>query len=152
MRVALISIAAATLLTAATFAPSRAEASIASPVLGTIPQTVNPIEKAGCYRWGRFGYRWYPWCGGGWVGRGYGWRGGYGGWRGGGWHGGGWHGGGWGWGAGGFVAGALVGSALASPYYYGYGYPYGYYPPPYYGRPCVWRRWWNGYAWVRGCV
>jgi hypothetical protein len=108
MRVALISIAAATLLTAATFAPSRAEASIASPVLGTIPQTVNPIEKAGCYRWGRFGYRWYPWCGGGWVGRGYGWRGGYGGWRGGGWHGGGWHGGGWhggGWHGGGFHGG-----------------------------------------------
>lgn len=67
----------------------------------------------------------------------------------GGWHGG-WRGGGWGWGAGGFVAGALVGSALAAPYY-GYGpYYYGY--PPYYGRPCVWRRWWNGYAWVRGCV
>ena len=62
---------------------------------------------------------------------------------------GGWHGG-WGWGAGGFVAGALVGSALAAPYYY----PYGYYPygVPYYGRPCVWRRWWNGYAWVRACV
>ncbi len=66
---------------------------------------------------------------------------------------GGWHGGGWGWGAGGFVAGALVGSALAAPYYYPYGYypyPYGY--PYYYGRPCVWRRWWNGYAWVRACV
>src|SRR5579862_5919505 len=74
-----------------------------------------------------------------------------GGWHGGGWHGGGWRGG-WGWGAGGFVAGALVGSALAAPYYYGYGYPYGYYPYPYYGRPCVWRRWWNGYTWVRGCV
>jgi hypothetical protein len=70
---------------------------------------------------------------------------------GGGWHGGygGWHGGGWGWGAGGFVAGALVGSALAAPYYY----PYGYYPPyPYYGRPCYWRRVWNGYGWVRACV
>jgi hypothetical protein len=68
----------------------------------------------------------------------------------GGWHGGGWRGGGWGWGAGGFVAGALVGSALAAPYYYPYGYyPYGY---PYYGHPCVWRRWWNGYAWVRACV
>jgi hypothetical protein len=72
------------------------------------------------------------------------WRGG-GGWRGGGWH------GGWGYGAGGFVAGALIGSALASPYYYGGG-PYGYYPYPYYGRPCVWRRVWNGYAWVRACV
>ncbi|MGC1778607.1 MAG: hypothetical protein WBB34_11715 [Xanthobacteraceae bacterium] len=70
---------------------------------------------------------------------------------GGGWHGGGWRGGGWG--AGGFVAGALVGSALASPYYYPYGYsPYYGYPSPYYGRPCVWRRWWNGYAWVRACV
>jgi hypothetical protein len=66
---------------------------------------------------------------------------------------GGW-GGGWGYGAGGFVAGALVGSALAAPYYYG-GYgggPYGYYASPYYGRPCVWRRVWNGYAWVRACV
>jgi hypothetical protein len=78
----------------------------------------------------------------------------HGGWHGG-WHGGGWRGGGWGWGAGGFVAGALVGSALAAPYGYGYGYGYpAYYgyPAPYYGRPCVWRRWWNGYAWVRGCV
>jgi hypothetical protein len=76
------------------------------------------------------------------------WHGG-GGWHGGGWHGGGWHGGGWGWGAGGFVAGALVGSALAAPYYYPYGPYYGY---PYYRRPCVWRRWWNGYAWVHACV
>ncbi len=93
MRIALISVAAAALVTAAAFAPSRAEASIASPVLGTIPQTVDPIEKAGCYRNGAYGYRWYPACGGGWVGGGYGWRGG--GWHGGGWHGGGWHGGGW---------------------------------------------------------
>jgi len=70
--------------------------------------------------------------------------GGYGGWRGGGW--------GWGWGAGGFVAGALVGSALAAPYYYPYGY-YGYYGAyPYYGAPCIWRRVWNGYRWVRACI
>ena len=84
MRIALISTAAAAaVLTAAVLAPSQAEASIASPVLGTIPQTVDPIEKAGCYRSGAYGYRWYPWCGGG-----------YGGWRGGGWHGGhGFHGG-----------------------------------------------------------
>ncbi len=73
---------------------------------------------------------------------------------GGGWRGGGWRGGGWGWGAGGFVAGALVGSALAAPYYYGY---YGVLLRllrriRYYGRPCVWRRVWNGYAWVRACV
>jgi hypothetical protein len=62
-------------------------------------------------------------------------------------------GGGWGWGLGGFAAGAIVGSALAAPYYYG-GYPYGYYgaPYPYYGPPCVWRRVWNGYGWVRACV
>ena len=86
MRIALISTAAAAaVLTAAVLAPSQAEASIASPVLGTIPQTVDPIEKAGCYRSGAYGYRWYPWCGGG-----------YGGWRGGGRHGGhGFHGGGW---------------------------------------------------------
>ena len=32
------------------------------------------------------------------------------------------------------------------------GYGYGYAPYPYYGRPCVWRRVWNGYAWVRACV
>ncbi len=67
---------------------------------------------------------------------------------------GGWHGG-WGWGPGavigGLAAGAIVGSALAAPYYAPYGY-YGYAPYPYYGAPCVWRRWWNGYAWVRGCV
>ena len=50
--------------------------------------------------------------------------------------------GGWGWGRGlgGFAAGAIVGSA-----YYGYG------PSP--AAPgCVWRRVWNGYAWVRACV
>ena len=72
---------------------------------------------------------------------------------GGGWHGG-WRGGGWGWGLGGFAAGAVIGSALAAPYYYPYGYyPYPYaYPNPYYGRPCYWRRVWNGYAWVRACV
>jgi hypothetical protein len=58
---------------------------------------------------------------------------------------------GWGWGLGAFAAGAVVGSALAAPYYYA---PYGYYgaPGPYYGPPCVWRRVWNGYAWVRACV
>jgi hypothetical protein len=73
------------------------------------------------------------------------------------WHGG-WHGG-WGWGPGPFIgglaAGALIGGALAVPY--AYPYPYGYYagyyaPPAPYGGPCVWRRVWNGYAWVRACV
>jgi hypothetical protein len=50
------------------------------------------------------------------------------------------------------VAGALVGGAIASSYYYPYGY-YGYGPYPYnpYGPGCAWRRYWNGYAWVRGC-
>jgi hypothetical protein len=59
--------------------------------------------------------------------------------------------GGWGWGLGGFAAGAVIGSALARPYYpYGY---YGYYAPyPYAPPPCVLRRVWNGYAWVRACV
>ena len=32
------------------------------------------------------------------------------------------------------------------------GYYAGYYAPPPYGGPCVWRRVWNGYAWVRACV
>jgi hypothetical protein len=66
-----------------------------------------------------------------------------------------WGGRGWGWGPGpvigGFAAGAIIGGALAAPYYYPYGYN-GYGPYPYYGRPCVWRRVWNGYAWVRACV
>jgi hypothetical protein len=73
--------------------------------------------------------------GGGWHGGGYGYRGGY-----------------WGPGAG-FVAGALIGGAIAgAPYGYPYGYG-GYYPygGPY-AAPCVWRRVWNGYAWVRACV
>ena len=75
MRIALISTAAAAaVLTAAVLAPSQAEASIASPVLETIPQTVDPIEKAGCYRSGAYGYRWYPWRGGGYGG----WHGGHG--------------------------------------------------------------------------
>jgi hypothetical protein len=60
---------------------------------------------------------------------------------------GGWHGWGWGPAVGGFAAGAIIGSALAAPYYYGYYAPY-----PYYGRPCVWRSVWNGYAWARACV
>jgi hypothetical protein len=64
------------------------------------------------------------------------------------WRGGGW---GWGWGLGGFALGAAVGSALAAPYYYPYGY-YGYYAPYPYPPPCVVRRVWNGYAWVRACV
>jgi len=69
---------------------------------------------------------------------GYGWHGGYG-WR-----------GGWGWGPGPFVAGAVIGGGLAAPYWSGYGpyYPYGSYPS-YYGYGC--QRYWNGYAWVRGC-
>jgi hypothetical protein len=57
----------------------------------------------------------------------------------------------WGWGLGGFAAGAVIGSALAAPYYSPYGY-YGYYAPYPYPQPCVWRRVWNGYAWVRACV
>jgi hypothetical protein len=74
----------------------------------------------------------------------------------GGWHGG-WHGG-WGWGPGpvigGLAVGALIGGALAAPYAYPYPYGYytGYYPAPPYGGPCVWRRVWNGYGWVRACV
>lgn len=67
--------------------------------------------------------------------------------------------GGWGWGPGPFIgglaAGALIGGALAAPYYY-YPYPYryhaGYYAPPPYGGPCVWRLVWSGYGWVRACV
>jgi hypothetical protein len=76
-------------------------------------------------------------------------------WRGGGgWHGG-YYGGGWrgGYGPGlGFAAGALLGGAIAAPYYYR-PYGYGYYPygGPY-AAPCVWRRVWNGYGWVRACV
>jgi hypothetical protein len=72
------------------------------------------------------------------------------------WHGG-WHGG-WGWGPGPFIgglaAGALIGGALAAPYAYPYPYGYyaGYYGAPPYGGPCVWRRVWNGYGWVRACV
>jgi hypothetical protein len=56
------------------------------------------------------------------------------------------------WGPGPFIAGAaagaVVGSALVGPRYY----PYGYYPYPAYRPACVWRRVWNGYAWVRACV
>jgi hypothetical protein len=72
------------------------------------------------------------------------------------WHGG-WHGG-WGWGPGpvigGLAAGALIGGALAAPYAYPYPYGYyaGYHAVPPYGGPCVWRRVWNGYGWVRACV
>ena len=68
-----------------------------------------------------------------------------------------WHGG-WGWGPGPFIgglaAGALIGGALAAPYAYPYPYGYyaGYYAPPPYAGPCVWRRVWNGYGWVRACV
>ena len=40
----------------------------------------------------------------------------------------------------------------AAPYYYGGYYPYPYYGYPYPYRPCIWRRWWNGYGWVRSCV
>src|SRR6202047_4276862 len=74
----------------------------------------------------------------------------------GGWHGG-WHGG-WGWGPGpvigGLAAGALIGGALAAPYAYPYPYGYyaGYYGAPPYGGPCVWRRGWDGSAWVRARV
>ena len=55
----------------------------------------------------------------------------------------------------GLAAAAGIGLAsLAAPYAYPYPYGYyaGYYPAPPYGGPCVWRRVWNGYAWVRACV
>ena len=54
----------------------------------------------------------------------------------------------------GLAAAAGIGLAsLAAPYAspYPYGYYAGYYAPPY-GGPCVWRRVWTGYAWVRACV
>jgi hypothetical protein len=60
-------------------------------------------------------------------------------------------------------AGAAVatsGTTEAAPYYYPYAYgyysPHGYGYYAYYGWPphpsCVWRRLWNGYAWIRACV
>lgn len=60
-------------------------------------------------------------------------------------------------------AGAAVatsGTAEAAPYYYPYAYgyysPHGYGYYAYYGWPphpsCVWRRLWNGHAWIRTCV
>jgi len=75
--------AAAALFSVAALAPAPSQAM----PLGTAVQggaaTLNPVDKAACWRYGWHGYGWYPcWYGGpryygGWYGHRWGWRHGY---------------------------------------------------------------------------
>ena len=49
---------AAAILTSGPLA-SRSEAMPIGPSLGPAVEAVSPVAKAGCYRWGRFGWGWY---------------------------------------------------------------------------------------------
>lgn len=59
-KVMLAAIAAAAILAGPLVTRSEA-----MPVAGLHPvvDTISPMEKASCYRWGRFGWGWYRWCG-----------------------------------------------------------------------------------------
>jgi hypothetical protein len=50
---------------------TRAEAMVTAPQLGRAGQSINPIEKTACWRWGWRGWGWYP-CGYYYGGYGYG--------------------------------------------------------------------------------
>ena len=59
------------------FNPERAEAMIGAPGLERFADTLSPIEKARCWRYGWHGWGWYPRCGWGgpvYYGGGWGWH------------------------------------------------------------------------------
>jgi hypothetical protein len=60
-KILLAAAGAATILSAGAFV-SRTEAMPLGSAVGTAAETVNPVEKTSCWRWGRFGWGWYP-CG-----------------------------------------------------------------------------------------
>lgn len=64
MRRTLLALSAAAALIAGplVFGSNRAEAMVIAPQLGDAAQSVNPIEKTACWRWGWRGWGWYP-CG-----------------------------------------------------------------------------------------
>jgi len=58
----------------------RADAMMAAPALGGASQSISPVEKAACWRWGWHGWGWYPcFYGYGYYGYGYGYPGYWGG-------------------------------------------------------------------------
>lgn len=80
MRRFLVALSAAAALMAGSFllGSNRAEAMVTAPQLDPAAQSINPIEKTACWRWGWRGWGWYP-CG--YFGGGYGYYPGYYGYR-----------------------------------------------------------------------
>jgi hypothetical protein len=62
MRKTLLAAAGAATILAAGAMVSRSEAMPLGSGVGPAAETINPVEKASCWRWGRFGWGWYP-CG-----------------------------------------------------------------------------------------
>jgi hypothetical protein len=54
-------ITAAAILSVGTLMSTATQASIGQNIDAAIA-AINPIEKAGCYRWGETGYHWYRFC------------------------------------------------------------------------------------------
>jgi hypothetical protein len=63
MRRILLAVSAAALITGPfVLGSNRAEAMVTASQLDRAEQSIDPIEKAGCWRWGWRGWGWYP-CG-----------------------------------------------------------------------------------------
>jgi hypothetical protein len=64
MRRILIAVSTAAALIAGAFVlgSNRAEAMVTAPQLDRAEQSISPIEKTACWRWGWRGWGWYP-CG-----------------------------------------------------------------------------------------
>ena len=61
MRKLAIITGAAAILSIGSLTPTAVEAAVGQDIKATI-DAVNPVEQAGCYRWGEYGYRWYNFC------------------------------------------------------------------------------------------
>jgi hypothetical protein len=66
MRAFLLAAAGATAILTAGPLATRSEAMPIGPSLRPAAEAVSPVQKAGCYRWGRLGWGWCPWCGYAW--------------------------------------------------------------------------------------
>jgi hypothetical protein len=64
MRRILVALSTAAALMAGPFVlgSNQAEAMVTAPQLDRAEQSINPIEKTACWRWGWRGWGWYP-CG-----------------------------------------------------------------------------------------
>ncbi len=58
-----LSTAAVVAFGSAVSGPRSAHGMTVAPGLGDLSQSINPIEKSGCWRYGWHGWGWYPFCG-----------------------------------------------------------------------------------------